>query len=110
MALSDYERRILDEIEAELRLRPARSRRMRRAVVLIAASVIVAGALMTLAALALPAGLDVAVAGVVGVALGYLVAMTWRRHRRGDNRRRDPGNPRRDDGAAGTGGGPAPAA
>lgn len=110
MALSDYERRILDEIEAELRLRPARSRRMRRAVVVIAAGVIIAGGLMTLAALVLPAGLDVAVAGVVGVALGYLVAITWLRHRRNDKRRGGPRNPGRDGGAPGSGGDPASAA
>jgi Flp pilus assembly protein TadB len=82
MALSDYERRVLDEIEAELRLRPGRKWRPGRTLLLLAVCVIIAAGLMTLAALVFPAGADVGMAAVVGVVLGCLIATFWRRRRR----------------------------
>jgi Flp pilus assembly protein TadB len=79
MALSDYERRVLDEIEAELRLQPARRWHLGRTVVLLAACVLVAAGVITLAAIVLPSAFAVAVASALGVAVGYLIGILWRR-------------------------------
>ncbi len=83
MALSEYERRVLDEIEAELRVRPHRRCPLGAAIALLVFSAVVAAGLIVLAVLALPPVPAVVMASLFGVAVGYLCGFTWcRRHPR----------------------------
>lgn len=82
MALSDYERRVLEEIETELRcIGPSpRRRRLWLATALTACIVLVAG-VTTVAALFLPAAGAAATGSAIGLAVGFLFAMGQYRHR-----------------------------
>jgi putative flippase GtrA len=83
MALSEYERRVLDEIEAELGVRPDRRCPLAAVVALLIFSALVAAGLTVLAVLALPPAPAAVMASLFGVAVGYLCGFTWcRRHRR----------------------------
>jgi Flp pilus assembly protein TadB len=79
MALSDYERRVLDEIEAALQIRPPRRWRLRRAVALVVLCALLAVGLIVLAVLALPPAFVAVTAGVLGAAVGCVAGLTWRR-------------------------------
>jgi tetrahydromethanopterin S-methyltransferase subunit E len=82
MALSEYERRVLDEIEAELRVRPEHRCPLGAVVGLLVFSALVAAGLIVLAVLALPPAPAAVMASLFGVAVGYLGGVTWcRRHR-----------------------------
>ena len=87
MALSEYEQRVLEEIEYELaaadhnRLNRKKSRRRIRAIV---ALVLVIAALITLSALGLlPAVAGTAAAAVVGAVLGAVTTKFWLQRRVG---------------------------
>ena len=79
MALSDYERRVLDEIEAELHLRPVHSWRLGRTIALLVFCSLVAAGLIVLAVLVLPPAFAAVVASLFGVAVGYIGGTTLRR-------------------------------
>jgi hypothetical protein len=82
VALSDYERRVLDEIEAELHLRPAHPWRLGRTIALLVLCSLVAAGLIVLAVLALSPPFVAVVASMLGVAVGYVGGITWRRRPR----------------------------
>jgi hypothetical protein len=88
MALSEYERRVLDEIEAELAVRPGHRRPLAAVLALLIFSALVAAGLIVLAVLALPPTPTVVVASLFGVAVGYLGGFTWSRGRPGRAERR----------------------
>jgi tetrahydromethanopterin S-methyltransferase subunit E len=83
MALSEYERRVLDEIEAELGVGPQHRWSVGATVALLICSALVAAGLIVLAVLALPPVPAAVLASLFGVAVGYLGGLTWcRRHQR----------------------------
>jgi Flp pilus assembly protein TadB len=81
MALSDYERRVLEEIEAELQIRRPRRWRLGRVVALPVLCTLVAAGLIVLAVLALPPAFVAVTAAVLGAVVGYVGGLTWRRQR-----------------------------
>ena len=80
MALSDYERRVLAEIEVELRAEIAPRRRL-RSVLVIVACLLVVGGCAVLCGLLLPAPAAAGVCAAAGLAAGFLVALDRERHR-----------------------------
>jgi hypothetical protein len=88
MPLSEHERRVLAELEAELgQLNVARHRRrsvIARVVVIVIPLAVLAAGLVVLAVVTLPAAGAAAVAGVLGVVAGAMattVLLRWRRRR-----------------------------
>lgn len=81
MALSDYERRVLDEIETELRVTAARRWRLSRVLLVVGTCVVLAAGLTAVAIIVLPAGISAVVACVAGALAGYGLALAWWRHR-----------------------------
>jgi hypothetical protein len=81
MSLSDYERRVLEEIEAELQIRPPRRWRLGRALALLIFCPLVAAGLIVLSVLALPPAFVAVTAAVLGAAVGWVGGLTWRRRR-----------------------------
>jgi hypothetical protein len=79
MALSDYERRVLDEFEAELGLRPGHRYSLGVTIALLCLSALVAAGLIVLAVLALPPAFAAVMASLFGAAVGYLGGISWRR-------------------------------
>lgn len=82
MALSDYERRVLDEIEAELHLRPVHAWRLGRTIALLVLCSLAAAGLIVLAVFVLPPAFAAVVASLFGVAVGYIGGITLRRRPR----------------------------
>ena len=80
MALSDYERRVLAEIEVELRAEIVPRRRL-RSVLVIVACLLVVGGCAALCGLLLPAPAAAGVCAAIGLATGFLVALDRERHR-----------------------------
>jgi hypothetical protein len=82
MPLSEYERRVLNEIESDLAAEDGAHRLLHRWRVLVGlvAGLLVAGTVgVVVGAAALPVGLGIAFALVVGVALGAAGCTLWRR-------------------------------
>jgi hypothetical protein len=79
MALSDYERRVLDEIEAELGLRPSHRWPLGVTLALLGFCALVAAGLIVLTVLALPPAFAAVMSALFGAAVGYLCGVAWRR-------------------------------
>jgi hypothetical protein len=82
VALSDYERRVLEEIETELSciVPSPRRRRIRLGAVVLASLLVLAG-IAAVAALFLPPSATAAACTAVGLAVGIGFAFDWQRHR-----------------------------
>lgn len=76
MALSDYERRVLAEIEVELRC-TSTSGRLRRArpIVVIAACVVVVAGIAAMGSLLLPAAAAAGLSSLAGLLAGFVLAV-----------------------------------
>jgi len=82
VALSDYERRVLEEIEIELRyIVPSPRRRRLRAVAVVLAGLLVLAAVAVVTALFLPPAGTAAACSAVGLAVGVAFAVDQQRHR-----------------------------
>lgn len=82
MALSDYERRVLEEIETELRyIVPSPRRRRIRLVAVILGSLLVLAGVAAVTALFLPSSATAAACSAVGLAVGIVFALDQQRHR-----------------------------
>jgi hypothetical protein len=82
VALSDYERRVLEEIETELRwIGPSQRRRRMRLAAALAGCLFLVAAVATVAVLFLPPAAVAATVGVVGLAAGFLFSVDLNRHR-----------------------------
>lgn len=82
MALSDYERRVLAEIEVELRCTSTsgRLRRARPIVVIVACLLVVAG-IAVMGSLLLPAAAAAGLSSLAGVLAGFVIALERERVR-----------------------------
>jgi hypothetical protein len=82
VALSDYERRVLEEIETELRcVLPSARRRRTRLAAAVLTGLLVLAAVAATSALFLPAPATAAACTAVGSAVGAGFALYWQRHR-----------------------------
>ncbi|HEU5008692.1 MAG TPA: hypothetical protein VFT67_17095 [Jatrophihabitantaceae bacterium] len=82
MALSDYERRVLAEIEVELRC-TSTSTRLRRArpIVIIAACLVVVAGIAAMGSLLLPSAAAAGLSSLAGLLAGFVVAVERERAR-----------------------------
>jgi hypothetical protein len=82
VALSDYERRVLAEIEVELRCTSTSGRfRRARPIVVIAACVVVVAGIAAMGSLLLPAAAAAGLSSLAGLLAGFVLAVERERAR-----------------------------
>jgi hypothetical protein len=82
VALSDYERRVLAEIEVELRCASTSARfRRARPIVVIAACVVVVAGIAVVGSLLLPAAAAAGLSSLAGLLAGFVLAVERERAR-----------------------------